>query len=911
MTTKLIFLIAAICLLPFLSVGQVEVRDSLAVNKDSIMVAVVDSSETDFDNRTFRGVQLSKDALEAPVKYACSDSMISDIKNKKVYLYGDAVVTYTTINLDADFLIFDMASNIVTAEGLPDSLGNMAGFPHFKDGEQEFTAKRMRYNFKTKKGIVYDVTTEQQGIIIHGARSKFEQKEAKDTSETVDNVIYSKDAIFTTCTSDEPHFGIRSRKQKIVAGKLVIVGASNLEIMGIPTPLWLPFGMYPITDQKKAGLIFPNEYGYNNRWGMGINGIGWFLPINDYFNLSLTGKAYVKGIWGVTAASTYKKKYKYSGSFTFGFLHDRTENLETALYESNNSFSINLSHRQDPKAHPTVSLGGSINFQLNGFSKKNSDDPRQVIDNNILTSNFNLSKKWRDKPISMTLGMSHTQNSATGDITVSLPTFTFRTQTLYPFKIKERTGKERWYESITLQYSAEAKNTMSGKDSTFFTNETLKNAIYGARQKASSGTSMRVLKYFNLTPSISYEEVWNFKRLNKAFLPGLEVDTTILPNGTMELDTTRYGQIKIDTLAGFAAYRTVRMGASLNTTLFLTKKFRGRLRGFRHVMKPSVNFNFSPDYTTEKLGWYREVEDVYDPTKSNRYSVFQGGVYGTPASSGKQMTIGYSIGNTFEGKYFSKQDSIEKKFKIFRTLSLSGNYNFAAQDSFYWSRVSLSGNNSFFKGMTTMSFNASFDPYVNVLGETTSGNLRLERTHELNWNKSKKPLQFLNAHLSLTTNLTAKKIKAWITGEDNSKSSGKDQQKKNFIQEDNFFDLFDNFRISHNFGMDFTRMPTERGLVDTLIITTNAIDMNGGIKLTDNWNLNIGRIGYDFRSKKITYPSLGFSRDLHCWEMGMNWAPQRGSYTFYIRVKPGPLDFLEIPHNRNFRDGQRAVDAFK
>ncbi len=901
-------------LLPFCSEGQIGVRDSLLINKDSLGVTPIDTTVQDSIVRPFQGVQLSKDALEAPVKYACSDSMISDIKNQKIYLYGNAKVIYTSINLDADFLVFDMASNIVTAEGLPDSLGNMAGFPHFKDGTQEFTAKRMRYNFKTKKGIVYDVTTEQQGIIIHGSRSKFEQKEAKDTSGTIDNIIYSKDAIFTTCTNAEPHFGIRSRKQKIVTGKLVIVGASNLEIMGIPTPLWLPFGMYPITDQKKAGLIFPNEYGYNNKWGMGINGVGWFWPINDYFNLSLTGKVYVKGTWGLTMASTYKKKYKYNGNFSFGFLHDRQENLETALFDANNSFSINLSHRQDAKAHPTISLGGTINFQLNGFSKKNSDDPRQVLDNNILSSNFNFSKRWRDRPFSMTIGMSHSQITGTslrpGSITVNFPTFTFRTQTLYPFKIKERTGKERWYESITLQYSAEAKNTITGVDSTFFSKETLKNARYGARQKASSGTSIRLLKYFNLTPNVSYEEVWYFKRLNKNFIPGLNIDTTTLDNGIMKLDTISYGDIVIDTIPGFSSYRTVKMGASINTTLFLTKKFKGRFRGFRHVMKPRASFNYSPDYTTEKLGWYKEIEDIYDPTKSNRYSVYQGGIYGEPSSRGKQMTISFGIGNTFEGKYFSKRDSMEKKFKILRTLNLSGNYNFAAQDSFYWSRVSLSGNNSFFKGMTTMSFNATFDPYVNVLSERTNGNLILERIHELNWNKSKKPLQFVNAHLSLTTNLTAKKIKEWIIGKEESTTSKKDKQKKNTIQEDDFFDLFENFRISHNFGMDLTRMPTERGIIDTLIVTTNVIDMNGSIRLTDNWNLNIGRIGYDFRSKKVTYPSLGFSRDLHCWEMGMNWAPSRGTYTFYIRVKPGPLDFLEIPHNRNFRDGQRVIDAF-
>lgn len=905
---KLILFTLYIGLFPFVGMGQKGVQDTLLMEKDSLDLMSVDTLRKDTIVRKFQGIKLSKDSLDAPVKYACSDSMVYDIKAQKIFLYGSAVVTYTTINLEADYLIFDWASNIVTAEGLPDSLGQMAGFPHFQDGTQEFTAKRMRYNFKTRKGVVYDVTTEQQGIIIHGARSKFEQNVAKDSTETTEEIICSENSIFTTCTNAEPHFGIRSRKQKIVAGKLVVVGPSNLEIMGIPTPLWLPFGMYPITDQKKAGLLFPNEYGYNQNWGMGMNGVGWFWPINDYFNLSLTGKVYVKGTWGASAASTYKKKYKYNGSFNFGFLHERLENRETATFEPSNSFSINWSHRQDPKAHPTTTLGGTVNFQLNNFSKKNSDDPREVLDNNILSSNFNFSKKWRDKPFSMTLGMSHNQNSKTGNISVSLPTFTFRTQTMYPFKLKERVGKERWYESVTLQYSAEAKNTLTGIDSTFFSQATLDDAKYGAKQKASTGTSIKLLKYFNFNPSASYEEIWYFKRLEKNFNPELEIDTTTLANGTTVMDTLSYGDITNDTIPGFSSFRSVNIGASLNTQLFLTKQFKGRFRGFRHVMKPSLSFNYRPDYTTEKLGWYKEVTDIYDPTKSNKYSIFDGGIYGTPSSTGKQMAISYRINNTFEGKYFSKRDSTDKKFKILRSLSLSGNYNFAAQDSFYWSRVSLRGNTAFFKNMTTLSFNASFDPYVNTIvreNDVTS----IVRTREFYWDKNRKPVQFVNAHLSLTTNITATQIRDWITGEDDSKPSSKGSSNKKTIQEDDFFDLFKNFRISHNFGMDVTRISSATKK-DTVIVTTNVIDMNGSIRLTDNWNLNIGRIGYDFKSKQVTYPSLGFTRDLHCWQMGMNWAPTRGSYTFYIRVKPGPLDFLEIPHNRNFRDGQRVIDAF-
>ncbi len=257
-------------------------NDTIPSASDSIFVP---------SNPDALSIKYSKDTLDAPVDYNAQDSMIYDIANKKIHLYGAATVKYTTINLQADYIVFDWASNIVTAEGLPDSTGRMSGFPEFSDGDQTFTAKRMKYNFKSQKGIVYDVTTQQNDVYVLGSKSKFVSGPEKDTTQNND-IVFSEDAIFTTCTHPEPHFGIRSRKQKVIPNKLVIVGASNLEIMGVPTPLWLPFGFFPVASGRRTGLIFPSDYEYSPQLGFGLREIGWFFPLGDHFNLTVTGDIY-------------------------------------------------------------------------------------------------------------------------------------------------------------------------------------------------------------------------------------------------------------------------------------------------------------------------------------------------------------------------------------------------------------------------------------------------------------------------------------------------------------------------------------------------------------------------------------------------------------------------------------------
>ncbi len=886
--------------LPALLPADTIPRDSTGVLLDSLRIA----SDTLLPE--LLKVTYSKDSLEAEVDYNAQDSMIYDIASKKIHLFGEAVVSYQSIKLEAAHIILDWNTNIVTAEGMPDSLGRPAGLPVFADGEQNFTADRMRYNFNTRKGVVYDVTTDYNDLVVLGKKSKFITGETpKDTSEIRKDIIYSENAIFTTCTHPEPHFGIRSKRQKVVPNKLVVVGPSNLEIMGVPTPLWLPFGFFPISSGRRTGLLFPRDYEYSPSWGFGLRDIGWYFPLGEHFNLSLTGDIYIKGTWGVRAQSNYNRRYKYSGNFVIGYDKRRQEAGDGTI-TSPTSFRLTWSHNQAASAHPTNRFGGSINFQTNNYQSRVFNDASNVLQNQ-LNSNFSFTKNWQDKPLTLSVAFSHSQNNRDSSITVNFPNIQFVTQTLYPFRRKQQLGKRKWYEDITFRYQGETRSTFMGKDTSFFSTETLRNARIGAKHTMNTGTSFKVFKYFSLNPSVNYQEVWNFKTLQRNFIEDIQYDTIFNSStGEEEISVSRFGEVMDTLVNGFRPYRTYSAGVSLNTQIYGTLRFKkGSLRGLRHVIKPSLNFGFAPNYLNEDLRYFDYVQDVFIEDEFDRYSVFQGGVYGSPPASDQQMAIGYTINNLFEAKVLSRRDSTEKKVKILDNFIVSGQYNFAA-DSLKWSQVSMRGNTRLFKGMTNIIMNATFDPYIREYDKFG----RATRVNRTVWQDRKRPVEFVRANLRMTTNITVQKLRALFEGKEEEvvedirpEEGGQGRQRRERPVETDFLSLFDNFRVSHNIALEWDRIGPQR---DTFEITTHSIDLRGSIQLTERWSINISRIGYDFKTQRVTYPSLGFSRDLHCWQMGMNWAPTRGTYNFFIQVKPGSLDFLRIPYDQNNADGLRA-----
>ncbi|MEY4105792.1 MAG: hypothetical protein RL181_134 [Bacteroidota bacterium] len=865
-------------------------------------------------------IRLSKDSLDEEVTYGARDSIVLDNDLKKVFLFGGAHVEYTDISLKAAYIELDLENNEVYAEARPDSSGYPAGVPEFTQGEQVFQAQRMRYNFKTGKGIVYDVTTQQNDVVVHGGKTKFVGGDKKDS--TSNDVLYSQDALFTTCNAEHPHFGIRSQKQKVVPDKLVIVGPSQLEIMDIPTPLWLPFGFFPINKSTRStGLLFPKDYEYSNQWGFGLRDVGWFFPLGEHFNLALRSDIYLRGTWGVNASSDYRKRYKYSGNFRLGFDSRKVEDLQTGLFDRTKSVSINWSHRQEPAAHPSARFGGSINIQTNNYQNRVFNDAQNVL-NSQLNSNMSFDKSWPGKPYNFSASFNHSQNRLTRAVTINFPDFRFLTQSLYPFKQKNRAGEEKWYETIVLRYSGEARNRFEATDTTLFTNATLDNARFGAKHDVSASTSFKVLKYFNLNPNVTYREVWQWSTIEKDFdpQPKVRVDTVYSPDRTqyqVKYDTLAFGSQFIDTLRGFRAFREFSTALSLNTRLFGTMNFGKNffLRSIRHELRPSVSLIYSPNYLSPTLGYYDEVQrDYRDPNLLDRYSIFDGGIYGAPPASGQQMALGYSLNNIFQAKVQGRQDTVAKKIKLIDNLVVSGSYNFAA-DSLRFSPVSISTTARFFKGITTMGFFAVADPYI-----TDANGRRINTTV---WADRQRLLRLDNASIRFNSQLTVGKLRALLQG-----TEEKVVEKVNYNQpassvpddeegeqpgetpkepeetEADLWSLFENFSISHN--IDFSWQTGTDG-VARFRVGSNSLNCSGNIPLTKKWAITVGNFGYDFTNQGLSYPSFGIARDLHCWTMDFNWQPQRGTYSFNIRVKPGSLDFIKIPYQRNNADALRGA----
>ncbi len=946
---QLFILICSICTLE----AQID-RDSISdtdLSEDSLASSAFEP--------TFRGlVRFSADTLEDVVDYSAQDSIRFDNVNRLIYLYGEASIKYQTYTITADFIKVDLDSSIATAEQLPDSLKpedaflalqaeddeqeeleplpvprdslyldsldygydereqepqenkerNEDGRPYFDDGGSQFTADRLRYNFKSRKGKVYKVVTEESQMYIRGSETKFVSG-GPDTNSV--DYVYSQDVILTTCSAEEPHYGIRSKKQKIIPNRQVIVGPSNLEIAGVPTPLILPFGFFPIPKGAQNGLIIPNDYEYSEQWGFGIRGVGWYFPISDHLDTEVTGDIYFNGSWGLKNRTRYRKRYKYSGNFDIGYSNRIGETFSPEgdlLKDPQKSFSINWSHTQDQRARPGQTFSASVRMQTSGYEQLNYNDTRVL--NNQYASNVAFRKTFAGTPFRLSANARHSQNTRTGDMQFTLPDVQVSMNRIFPFKRKKNPNPEQqWYEKISLQYTGKFLNRIKTKDSLLFQESLFKNAEFGANHNLNSSASFQVLKYFNITPSVNYSESWYFETIRKTFDPTLELraDTIVNPLDSTQTeilyDTLSFGDVLRDTIDGFEALREYSASIALSTNIFGSlgvNRTKGWFRGIRHVVKPSVSFNFSPDYTNPALGYVGQVQEDIRDEEFDTYSIFEGALFGSPPQTGKRMAIGYSIGNLLEAKFFSKKDSTAKKVKLFNTISVNGSYNFVS-DSLKWSPVNMSGTTTFFKGLSRVNFSAVFDPYL----KTENG----RRINKTVFDERKRPLRFDRAAVRLSSGMTVDQIKGLFKPKEEEeadsrssgrgRSTGRGNSTKSGDIEESLTDLFKDFRINHDLVLMWTTDPDGHKELD---IRTNSINTRGNIRLTPNWDLSVGNIGYDFRRKQITYPYLSFTRNLHCWEMAFSWAPERGTYSFTLRVKEGPLSFIKIPYQKNNQD---------
>jgi len=873
-------------------------RDSAAVRFPGIPhPGLRDSALRDFRDSSIvdlRAVRVSSEALDEPVEYGSNDSMWFDVKNKLLHLYGKAFVKYGAIDLMAGYILVDYNKNEVSAEQYPDSSGTLAGLPDFKDGTESFTATKLRYNFRSKKGIIYEARTKQEDLYVLGQKAKFVSGQpSSDTTRQARNIIYNQNAILTTCDHPTPHFGIRTSKLKVIPDKLVVTGFSNVEIGGIPTPLVLPFGFYPITKNRKSGLIIPRDFEFATVEGLGIKDWGYYIPISDHLDVTFRFNAYTSGSWGVQSDVRYNKRYMYNGNFNLQY-NDRVIEDDQANRLSNKSFGIRWSHQQDPKAHPTRTFGGSVNIETNRNQNRNRNDYASVVQNQ-LSSNLNYSQTFPGKPYQFNASLSHSQNTQTRLMNISFPNATFNLQRIFPFKRSNPVGKEQWYEKISLTYSSRLQNNMQVVDTLLFTNETLRSARMGIQHQASTDFNFKLFKFVNVAPRVSYEENWYPYSIEREFIDQIQyVYDTVADILVVDSNRTVWGRDTSYRDWGFKPFRNYEIGISMNTALFFTKQFKkGWFRGLRHTMKPSISTGFRPDYS--QSDYFRQVQTTSRPGREafREYGVFDEAVFGRPSSGPRDLSINYSLSNILEMKFYSARRDTVKRVRIFDNLAFSGSYSLT-RDTLKWSPISTGGLFRFFKGITNLTWNATFDPYI--LSENGT------RINKFAINEEGKLLRLASFGFALNTQASIKDLRNLFAKTPESPTAGQPSQA---TVRDGFLDWFDQFQVNHRISYDRRQIfGTNR---DTFLIGTNIVSFSGRVPLSPKWSFDIGNVSYDLLNKTLVYPDIGITRDLHCWMFSLRWWPERGTYEFFISVKPGStLDFLRVPYRKNIFDAQNG-----
>jgi lipopolysaccharide assembly outer membrane protein LptD (OstA) len=552
--------------------------------------------------------------LAAKVQYFATDSSIILLQEKKVLLYHEAQVNYEDIELKAEHIIINWNDNTVYAIGLPDSTGTIVGDPIFTEGGKRYDCKSILYNFTTKKGKIKGMRTQDGDGYIHGDQLK----------KNDDNSMFIEHSKYTTCSADEPHFYIGAKKLKIIPGNKIISGPANLVIADIPTPLVVPFGLFPVQNKQSSGFIMPS-YGYSPARGYNFRNGGWYFAMNDYFDLALRGDIYTLGSWKIKAQSAYKKKYAYSGNLSLSYSKNLLGEEGLADFEDKRDFYIKWSHKQDGKAHPNRRFNANVNAGSSTFNQYNANQNNDYL-KNTLSSTVSYSYSWPTKPFNFSANLRHSQNTQTHKVSLSLPELNFGINSSNPFKRKISSGKQKWYEKIRMSYTANAKNQIETIDSLLFRNETLDQMKYGIKHNIPISSSFKVFKYINISPSANYNERWYFNRIEKSWnTDSLHVET--------------------DTINGMRAVRDFSTSVSLNTKIYGLYQFKSeKIKALRHVLTPSLSFSYRPDFSEDKFGYYDWSIADTTGNQNDVYSYFQEGIYNT-APKGKSGNLNFSLNN--------------------------------------------------------------------------------------------------------------------------------------------------------------------------------------------------------------------------------------------------------------------------
>lgn len=883
--------------------------DSLQIKNDTLSPQL-DTLDVPLDSLSGDRFELSTDSVYATpagqgddllpsmIEYTATDSIIGSLGSGQAMLYKDAFVKYEQLSIKAGYIKVNFNTSEVYASGIPDSAGNIIQKPVFTESGKSYRADTMRYNFKSKKAKIKKVITKEGEGFLHG-------EEVKKVS---DKVFYVRNAAYTTCSHEDPHFRIKTPKAKVITGDKIVTKFAYLELLDIPTPLMVPFGFFPTTETRKSGIIIPS-YGKNEYRGFFLTNGGYYWAASEYLDLTLTGDLYSQGGYGLKAASSYAKRYKFNGSLSASYNRikfGRPEFAEVAnqFYDDRSDFAITWNHAQDAKARPDFRFNANVNIASSNFYKVTSTATEDVL-NNRLNSSVSITKTWTGRPFNLTASVNHSQNNQTQDLTVTLPNVNFSVQRQFPFERKVRVGSKKWYEQIGFNYNLTGKNEIQTKLNQPFFQETVfqDSADMGVQHRIPISATYKVFKYLNFTPSFNYNERWYFERYTWQAGQFADTDTT-----------TKYDVRVVDTSNGFYSLRDFSTSAALTTTLYGVWQYKkmGGLKALRHQATPSVSFNYIPDFSTDFWGYYQELENANGDLQ--KYSRFRG-IYGVPGSR-QSSSLSFSLQNTLEAKVKSKDDSTgTKKIRILEGLSLNTSYDLTAEE-YKWSNIGLNARSSIFQGLISLNYSASFDLYGFDTSLDSNGNV-VGRVNEFAFDVNNKLIRFRNERFALGLNLSADRVSRIFSGNDDRNPKPADKQRGviDGLSAPNELGItggdvdyyrtrgFVDFNVPWNVNMNYNLNKSYTG--QDVNITQSA-DISGDFELTENWRVGFST-GYDLIAKDFTYTSFDFYRNLHCWELRCSWVPMgfQQSYTVTIRVKANTLKDLKLQRQRGYGDFTR------
>ena len=879
-------------------------KDSKAVDKnipdttkmDSLQLAIYHHNKAIDDSiRADSMMRARSNGIDAPVKYSAEDSLVYDAESGTAYLYGNSKVDYENMKLTSDKVHMNLDKSTVRATGTVDSTaeGGIKGKPVFTMGKDEYKSDTMAFNFKSKKGLIKGVYTEQQDGFLSGEVGK------RDSTGS----IYLQHGRYTTCDKPHPDFYIALSRAKVRPGKDVVFGPAYLVVADVPLPLAIPYGFFPFSKKYSSGFIMPS-YGDESDRGFYLRDGGYYFAISDKWDLKLLGEIYTKGSWGVSAASNYRKRYRYSGSFLFSYQDSKTGDKGLPDFAEQESFKIQWNHRQDPKANPYSSLAASVNFATSNYERNNLNSMYnpQTLTQTTRTSSVSWSTGFSSIGLSLSATTNLAQDMRTSSIQITLPDLNISLSRFYPFKRKHLVGKERWYEKISMSYTGQLANSISTTEDKILHSNLIKDWKNAFQHTIPVQANFTLFNYINVTPSFNFTDRMYSKKVTRGW------------------DNTLQKEVVRDTTYGFHNVYNWSMSVGASTKLYgfwvpNRKLFGDKIQAIRHVITPQVTFSYAPNFAARRYGYYDSYQytDASGNVKLIEYSPYQDELYSVPGKYKTEM-ISWDVSNNIEMKIKSDKDTTGyKKISIIDELGASMSYN-AAADYHRWSDLSMRLRLKWWKNYT-FSMNAQFATYAYELdanGKPYVGN-------HTEWGYGRLPrFQGMSQNFSFTLN--PEKLKKWFGRKDDKDddkvsvdSAGPDTNIESNMDDDlekgkyaakkkrgNIAETDDDGYMSFNMpwsltiGYGITMRENTAGRFNTKTMRypykfTQTLNFSGNIRISDGWNINFSS-GYDFEDHAMSMTTASLSRDLHCFNMSASvvLAPYT-SYNFTFRCNASTL----------------------